>query len=375
MKNRIIGALLCLAVLISVGGAAFASDNAETVYVIMNANGQPHEIIVKNNGVETKNVKGELPFNAKISYQLGGKAVAPQDILGKSGDVKIKVEITANPKTKAYYKENLALQMQIPIDISDNNASNIVSTGLTDVTVGGTKTFSAIVLPGKSAKYEISYKTKCFEMQSCSFACMPFDIKGTIDIDVTTIKNQVKELQNGVDKYVNGVKDAGAGVSDVSAGLRKLAANGKTLLDGYNRTTSGESALIAAMLSTMPPQQQQMFIPKIQAIQAGQKSISSSLSAYIGGVSKTSAGLRELNAGMSELSQNGNTLKNGVNTAVAPINKIPGQNVTTIAAESFISANKVREIQFVMKTDAMSATKIKEDVTSTEKPKKTFWDR
>ncbi|MEG0875807.1 MAG: hypothetical protein RRY47_01970 [Oscillospiraceae bacterium] len=378
IKHQLLAVILCVACLLSVGGGVLAADSkkpAETVYVTLDAQGATKEIIVKSKGLDKSLKTGELPFNIKLSYTFNDKETAPADILGKSGDVKILVDITPNDKAKAYYRENLALQMQFPLDTKDGGASEIVAPGLSGVTVGTVKTLGGIVLPGSSAKYEISYKTNSFEQLSVNFVCMSFDMSGIVDIDINTIKYQITQLQNGVSQYVNGVSQASAGLSQANAGIREIAANGAKLLEGYNQTVEGTNALISGLLAAMPPEQQAALAPQFEAIKAAQLQVSQSLGAYTGGVSQASAGLEQVTAGASALAKNGGAIKNGVNSASAPLNSMPNLSGTATPPQSFLSDDEVSEIQFVIKTDALAPEVAKADVDVTPKPNETFWDR
>ncbi|MEG2597621.1 MAG: hypothetical protein RR977_04250, partial [Oscillospiraceae bacterium] len=365
MRIQILAGIMSVCMLFSVGNVVIAADQTnvvETVYVLLNPEGAVREIIVKNNGIEQKNATGELPFNIQVSYWLNEEKAVPTDILGKSGNVKMTVQITANNKAKTSYKENLALQMQLPINMADGGATDLVANGLTGVTVGAVKTLSGIVLPSKSATYEISYTTEKFELQSINFVCMPFDLAGMTDIDFSATKKQIQKLQNGITQYVDGVGQANKGLSQANTGIKQISANGSSLVSGYKQTTDGTNALIGAMLAAMPPEQQQAFQPQVQAIQAGQKQISDSLAAYTGGVSKASTGLALVTSGMGNIAKNGVSLKAGVNQAINPLLNMESQMTNHTAAESFLSSDPVSEIQFVMKTDALTATQTKEDV-------------
>lgn len=378
MKNKILAILLSIAIMLSLCGSVYAADgekSSETVYVLLDTTGATRDIIVKGDGINQKSVEGELPFHIKLTYLLDNTQAAPQDILGKSGAVKITIDISPSSNAKTYYKDNLALQMQFPIDMSDGFATDIKAEGLTGVTVGAVKTLSGIVLPGKSAKYEISYQTQKFEMQSVNFVCMPFDLTGMADIDISAVGGQITDLQDGIGNYVEGVSKVSDSLSQVNAGMTELAASGTTLAGGYTQTTAGENALIAAMLATMPPEQQKAFEPQIQAIQAAQKQFTQNVNAYTGGISQASIGLNQIATGTKELAQSGVTLKDGINSAISPLLNMSNQPTVVSEPESFISSDKVSEIQFVMKTDPLTAAPQKEDVTPAPKAKETFWNR
>lgn len=378
VKTRVLAAVLSLVMLFSLVGVVYAADeevSSETVYVMLDATGAKREIIVKNGGAEEKNVDGILPYNIKLSYSLNGTQSEPRDILGKSGDIKILVDISPNPDSKAYYREKLALQMQLPIDMGDDIVTDLNPGGLSGVTVGTIKTLSAVVLPSKSAKYEISYKTKAFALQSINFVCMPFDLAGMANINISSITSQISQLQNGISQYVDGVGQSSDGLSKINSGINNIASNSAPLMDAYKNLSSGEIDLMNAMLSTMTPQLQSVFAPKIQAIQEGQKQIVTSLTSYMGGVSQIAASIAQLAAGSATLVKSGTALKNGVNSAIAPMSEFPDPSKSNTTPVSFISENKVSEIQFVMKTDSLSSVKTKEDVLPAKKSSDTFFDR
>lgn len=376
IRNRALAIVLGTAMLLSVGSTAFAADKAnETVYVLLNANGEAHDIIVKSNNSEQKDVKGELPFKIKIAYTLDEKGTAPQEMIGKSGKVKIKIDVAPNANAKDYFKNNLALQMQMPIDTGEDLATDISAPGLTGVTVGSVKTFSGIVLPGKKASFEISYKTSAFQLQSINFVCMPFDASGMIDIDISDMEGQITKLQDGINQYVDGVSAASAGIDRASNGIGTLSNNSQKLIGGVSQTNGGSKKLMYAMLATMPPQMQAMFEPQINAILAGQQQTIDSLCAYANGVDQSAKGMKELSAGAAQLATSGNTLKDGVNSAVAPLSGMPKFEKSDEKAVSFVSADEIAEIQFVMKTDALEIDKSKDDVVPAEKPKESFWQR
>ena len=122
--------------------ATMNTDKEETVYVIADSQGKTKEVVVsewlKNlegsstiedatNLTDIKNVKGdesyknsgsgivlesngsdiyyqgksneELPVSVKVTYYLDGKQISPDDLLGKSGKVKIRYDYTNNSST------------------------------------------------------------------------------------------------------------------------------------------------------------------------------------------------------------------------------------------------------------------------------------
>ena len=82
----------------------------EVVYVMADAQGNTQKIIVDADGNLVWNADGsdiyyqgttdkELPVDVAISYELEGKEIAPEDLVGKTGNVTIRFTYTNNEKT------------------------------------------------------------------------------------------------------------------------------------------------------------------------------------------------------------------------------------------------------------------------------------
>ena len=192
--------IICLATLIATTTStmAFAQDikKDETVYVLLDENGNPTKQIVsdwissdetlgnftdKSNLKNVKNVKGDeepvlngdtlkwdidttdlyyqgetnnkLPVSLSIKYELNGKEVNPKDVLGESGKFKITLTLTNNEsktkvisgKTRTLYTPFLSAT---ELTLSNDNFSNVkVNTGkiLND---GNNSFITFISLPG-----------------------------------------------------------------------------------------------------------------------------------------------------------------------------------------------------------------------------------
>ena len=182
MKKGLSKKLACLVTLITVTSntVAFAQDinKDETVYVILDENGNPTEQIVsdwikgsenlgkfsdKSTLSDIKNVKGEeepvkngdeltwevnskelyyqgksnnkLPITVWVDYEFNGKKVNPNEVLGQKGNFKISVNITNNESKTTFIKgEKRTLYLPIltaaEITLSNTKFSNLkVSSG------------------------------------------------------------------------------------------------------------------------------------------------------------------------------------------------------------------------------------------------------
>lgn len=373
MKKRIMTLVLACAMVFSFGLNAFAATG-ETVYVILKSDLGVKSISVVNDGVQTDNPTGELPFNMSIAYYMNDKPVKMEDIAGTAGTARVVVEAMANPAAAPYYKENMALQMQFPLDTK--KCTDILAPGLTGVSVGNTNTLSGMVLPGQSGKFEISFKTDSFELGSINFVCMPFDMSSASGMDVGAIGGDVKKLQNGINSYVDGVSQLKNGANSASEGMKSLVAGADGITGGYNQIVDGNKKIIEAMFEMIPPEAQAMFSPQIEGLNMAHAQYSDALYAYTAGVSQAAGGVSQLAGGLSQIASEGSTLKDGVASAIAPLSELSApQTPTNTTPVSFLTGNEVSSIQFVMKTDAIKETVQKEDVVVEKAENKTFWQR
>lgn len=191
------------------------------------------ELIWETNGKDIYyhgTTKEELPINIKISYYLDDKETDVNDMIGKKGKVKIKLEynnnsskiVNVNGKNeKLYTPFVVATVMTLSNDNNKNiNISNgkIIDNGINKVIVG-------IASPGlyDSLKVDklkgldevvISYETDNFELSSIYTAATAnlldesdldiFNNTNSLYSNINTLSSSSKELVNGSEKLVNG---------------------------------------------------------------------------------------------------------------------------------------------------------------------------
>lgn len=197
-----------------------------------------------------------MPWNIAIRYYMDGKEYSADEIVGKSGNLKIAMKITENTECIGNFFEGYALQATFTLDTK--KCSNILADGATVANVGSNKQLTYTILPNKGADIEITANVTDFEMGGIAINGIKLNLD--IEIDDAEIQSKIDEiigavndLDEGADELYDGAKElydgtsllngkvgelyAGvgelnSGAADLSSGLYTITAKNKELLDG-----------------------------------------------------------------------------------------------------------------------------------------------
>ena len=199
----------------------YAISNKETIYSKIDSTGKQYETIIatkNNNEVKQEKTEKELPLEVIITYTLDGKEIKAEELKGKSGKVKIKIEYK-NKSAKKVTIEGKEEIMYTPFVVAlgtiiDNkNNKNIEVSKAGRIIENGEKTVIAgIVFPGleesldlngKLAKIdipssiEISMDSENFEMKNILTYSSPKIFKDKIDwSEFDNLFDKVNELKS-----------------------------------------------------------------------------------------------------------------------------------------------------------------------------------
>lgn len=274
----------------------------ETVYVIADAKGSPEKAIVsnwiKNTGkekkiqdktdlkdievlkgdnsftIDEKNVcewdanggdiyyKGtgstDLPVGVSITYELDGKAVSPNELSGKSGKLKIKIdytnrkysEETINGKKEKIY---VPFVMLTGMMLDNEKAENVtVSNG--KVVNDGSHTFVVgFALPGMQETLQLDSKELSLPSSvEITADVRDFELATTLtlatndmfnDLDVDKLDSKAKELTEKLDELVSATDKLLDGSSQLYSGLNTLLDKSGELIDGVNQLYNGSEQI------------------------------------------------------------------------------------------------------------------------------------
>ncbi|PNT94236.1 hypothetical protein CDQ83_12380 [Clostridium thermosuccinogenes] len=219
----------------------------------------------------------ELPWDFDIRYTLDGSEISAEDLAGKKGKVGIIITVSPDEKSEAYFRDNYAIQMQVPVNLSSSTVIN--ADGATRVVTGSTETLTYTVLPGTSGTYSITLETECFEMDGINIGILAADYSSVIDTG---------DISKGFASLSDGMGEMISGTSKLKDGMEKLAGGIGEMLDGHERLSHNGSAIINGM----------------EDYKKGLGEFSSSLASLAGGS-------KEIKSGLSQIAPKGKALTDG----------------------------------------------------------------
>ena len=380
----------------------------EVVYVMADAQGNTQKIIVSDclknaNGESTitdassltdiKNVKGnesytvdadgnlvwnadgsdiyyqgttdkELPVDVAISYELEGKEIAPEDLVGKTGNVTIRFTYTNNEKTtvevngkekEVYVPFAMISGAILPAEhFSDIEVTNgkVISEGDNNIVVGmafpGLKDSvnidslkeKAVDEEAKEKLDEVeipetveihAYATN-FEMNQTMTMAMSdllsdLNMDDTLDIDTGRITDSMNELKDATQQLKDGSTELNDGAATLQEGTQTLADKSKDLDSGAGELVDGISTLNngAAELNNGAAELNNgagSLKNGIDQVNSGAESLANGASSLDSGVQTLKNGTASLVSGAGELNSGAAQLQAGINKASAGVDTI-----------------------------------------------------
>lgn len=303
----------------------------------------------------------ELPWNVRITYELDGEPVSPEELAGKSGSLNLSIETDQNEAVDQTYFDNYMLQVTctLPID----HATKIETEEGQIALSGSNTTVSFTSMPGKESSYSLTAQIKDFEMEGISIAAIPFSmvidmpdsdaivsefdalIEGTnqlqsgaseLSTGVSALDNGIQafdqgtsQLQGGASSLSTGVAAYVAGVARISQGLAQAAAGSESFagkLEELSQTSEGivqsldatetqvQELIASIQSSALSESEKAELIQKIVGLStqlSGLKNYAEGVSQLADGYAELDSSLDQLSAGLAELSQQGDTLVRG----------------------------------------------------------------
>lgn len=321
----------------------------------------------------------ELPVELNIKYELDGKEISANDIVGKTGKVKITIEFTNKDehKVKVSGKEET---MYTPFVIACGTAINNENNKNIEVKNGktiddGSKTMViGLAFPGMQESLnidknkieipetiEITMDSKDFEMGNIINVITPKIIEES-DLDIfkeldniynqvntlqsasKTIETGAKQLEEGTLEYSTKSAEFNQALDEFSKGMNSAHSNYKTINSGIEELNS-----------------------KSGTLQSGSKKLSDGLSQASNGVDQMKAGLNNSSEKIKSLVQGSNTLSNGLKQLD---NQIVLENNTDTLNSIKSQISKDKETISTLKTqtaklqETLQTNELPEEVTS-----------
>lgn len=330
------------------------SDNAEllkdmsTLLNIKNTNGD-EEASQNGTSLEWKtsgndiyyqgNTDKELPLDCTIKYELNGEEIAPNDLIGKSGSVKITIEYT-NKEERFVNINGKNEKMYVPFVVMagtmlDNTKMKNIEVTNGKVLDNGQKTVVVgLACPGLIEslglededlqdlnKVEISFEATDFEMGNIMSYATPkiFDDADVSAMDkLDEVYSQINDLKSASTQLVEGAKTLQDGTEEYVSKSTEFADGLETFNQGINTATNSYNK-----------------------IDEGIDSVNSNISTIKNGASK-------LNQGASDLSDGLNSLQTGVSAGKEQaVSSLEESSKTLSAGIDQIIAGKDQEVETI----------------------------
>lgn len=294
MKNeKIISGLLLFTMTSYMTIPVFATSKSETVYSNLDSNGNAYKTIVSTqltnedkldeitdisnllnientNGDETFRKEGnqiiwdskgnniyykgetdkQLPVECKITYELNGEEISAEELKGKSGNVKIRINYTNNEKHIVSINGQ-QVTMYTPFiivagtKIDNTKNKNIQITNGKTVDNGESTLAVGIAMPGMQEnigisknkinipeEIEISMETEDFEMGNIIAVVAVKGIDEDLTSDLNSMYSQINELSNASSEILDGANQLKEGTSELVSGVDQLKDGTKTAYAG-----------------------------------------------------------------------------------------------------------------------------------------------
>ncbi len=330
------------------------SDNAEllkdmsTLLNIKNTNGD-EEASQNGTSLEWKtsgndiyyqgNTDKELPLDCIIKYELNGEEIAPNDLIGKSGNVKITIQYT-NKEERFVNINGKSEKMYVPFVVMagtmlDNTKMKNIEVTNGKVLDNGQKTVVVgLACPGLIEslglededlpdlnKVEISFEATDFEMGNIMSYATPkiFD-----DADVSAMDK--------LDEFYSQI-------NDLKSASTQLVEGAKTLQDGTEEYVSKSSEFADGL---------EAFNQGINTATNSYNKIDEGIDSVNSNISTIKNGANKLNKGASDLSDGLNSLQTGVSAGKEQaVSSLEESSKTLSAGIDQIIAGKDQEVETI----------------------------
>ncbi len=187
----------------------------------------------------------QMPWRISIKYYLDGEQVEGSDLAGKSGQVKIIIDIKQNAEGDEDIYKNFSLQ--VSLGAYSDKISELKFEGSNAAYAGGKTTLNYIVLPKEEKTIELEFKANDLEMDPIRFVAVPFKLD--FDFEMPEIEDPAKkvdELKNGVSDLTSASSRLKSGASDLSKGLSGLSKGSSKFNDAMGLLSSNADQLTSA---------------------------------------------------------------------------------------------------------------------------------
>ena len=426
-SKKMISGLLAFTVTAYTAIPVLAASKIETVYSNLDSNGKSYKTIVSTqltnedkvdklvdfsslinientNGDETFSKNGnevvwdsngnniyyqgesdkELPVECKITYELNGEEISAEDLKGKSGNVKIKINYINNEKhTVSINGKQITMYTPFIIvagtKIDNTKNKNIKITNGKTVDNGESTLAVGIAMPGMQEnigisrnkieipeEIEISMRTENFEMENIIAVVAVKGIDEDLTSDLNSMYSQVNELVNASNQLLEGANQIKDGTSELAVGANKLKSGTETAYNGSKQIKNEVEESTRKLKNDNTPAIDSKTLEAIKAQAMQSATLTAEQKAAISSQAKEGATLTaEQKAAISEQAKEGATLTTEQKAAISEQAK-EGATLTTeqkkvISAQAKEGATITEEQKEKIKAEARKSVTFTEE--------------
>lgn len=225
----------------------------------------------------------QLPYHFSIEYTLDGKSIAPDDLAGQSGRVTITITATPGESADEAFRDRYLAQVQLPLSMAV--VSDVDAPGATSTLVGETLTLTYTVMPGTEASHTASFDAIDYAQDSITIACTTMNLADMLGMDLGGLSEQLTALP----ELVSGIGELSEGATSLSGGVSTLADNLTTL---------------STQLAALPGEFTQLS--------SGSQQITDGVTAYVDGAGQALSGMSQLSGALTTAAESGDTIATSV---------------------------------------------------------------
>ncbi len=235
--------------------------------------------------------KKSLPFGISIGYLLNGEIVGPEDIAGKSGELKIEFRITnetglgeIDEMTKREIFVPFAVQVSLALDNEKYTVLGIPGNA-SSVLAGSSYTLSYASFPLPEDEFSFTVFGRDIELEPINIVVIP---KAPPGLDSFGDFIDVDGMEEGADEMIDGTGEMQQGVDDLLGALQTMRDAAEEMESAMGDIDDGADELAGGA----------------DEIYANAKVLKSSAVDYYEGMSEFAAAFAEFDAGMGLLETN-----------------------------------------------------------------------
>lgn len=241
-----------------------------------------------------------MPWVVNFKYYLDGNEITPENLAGKSGQLKIVVDVKQNENIDSVYFDNYLLQ--ISINLPNEYFKEVEAKDATIASASNATVVNFALMPKTERQFEITTRATQAYLGQIQIAGLPFSM--ALDLpnldqytcDLVKLRDAISQLNNGIQGYGAGVNQLANGVESYTSGVNQLAGGVGQLADNLGG--------VSAALEKLAPASQELA-GGLDDYAAGVHSFANGLASTSAGANDLSAGLDRVAAGAKELSEAG----------------------------------------------------------------------